>query len=287
MISVDSEFYINNATLITQGEWPPKGDLLYLSYSSLLAVLQVLDLEAAWIVAFQVFMSAAALFSIYKITQSLSKNHFSPIVATVLYILWFKFQQWNLIVYTDALFANSAVVSIFLLTNAKNKMSYVFAIIMIAFTTFLRPMGIGFLFAVLSYFLYDRFTSFKGRRVVKVGVLVFLVGFFLIILNEVLREFVSSFLKSYAAAEIIYPMISFGIEQPENLIMPNDKFAPLLQLFLFIFRNPFYMFKISLLKAILFLGHIKPYYSFLHNLGIICFLYPVYFFTLKSIRVIR
>jgi len=285
MVSVDSEFYINNATSITLGEWPQNSDLLYLTYSLLIALLQVLGLKATWIVVLQVFMSAAAIFSLFRITQTISKNNLAPIVASILYILWFKFQQWNLIVYTDSLFANSVVVAIFLLINARSKISYLYVIIMVAFTALLRPMGIGFLIAIMSYFLYGRMVINKDKIIVKVVLLVVFVGVCLVILNEVLRDFVTSFLQSYTNAEIIYPGISIGIEKPENLNMPDETFQPLIQLLAFTVQNPFYMIKLSLLKAVIFLGHIKPYYSLFHNLIIGCFLYPVYIFALKGARI--
>ena len=286
MVSVDSAFYINNATSITLGEWPQNSDLLYLTYSLLIALLQVLGLKATWIVVLQVFMSAAAIFSIYRITQTISKNNLAPIVASVLYILWFKFQQWNLIVYTDSLFANSVVVAIFLLINARSKISYLYVIIMVAFTALLRPMGIGFLIAIMSYFLYSRMAINKDKTIVKVVLLGVFVGVYLVILNEVLRDFVPSFLQSYTNAEIIYPGISIGIEKPENLNMPDETYQPLIQLLAFTVQNPIYMIKLSLLKAVIFLGHIKPYYSLFHNLIIAIFLYPVYFFAAKGARLI-
>jgi hypothetical protein len=44
------------------------------------------------------------------------------------------------------------------------------------------------------------------------------------------------------------------------------------------------MFKITTVKALLFLAHVKPYYSFLHNAFIVCFLLPVYFFAIRGVR---
>ena len=232
----------------------------------------------------QVFMSGFAIIAIYRITQTLTTNNLAPLVASMLYIFWFKFQQWNLIVYTDALFANAAVIAVFLLISARTKLAYIIAMVITLFTVLLRPPGVGFLIAILSYFLYGKLVVKKERMVTKSIIATVFVVVCLIIVNEVLRDFIASFLQSYANAEIIYPKISVGIEKPEQLNMPNEQYQPLIQLLLFIVQNPLYMIKLALLKTALFLGHIKPYYSLFHNLIIASFLYPVYFFAVKGAR---
>ncbi len=282
MTSVDSEYYINTASSLTQGQLPQNREVFYLTYSSLIALLSLMGLEATWIVMLQITISGIALYSIYRITQIVSKNNLTPFVASLLYILWFKFQQWNLIVYTDALFTNAVIISVYLLMIAKSKRSYLIVTSIIIFTIFIRPTGIGFLIAILSYLLFDLVFN-KNNILFKILGLILLTGISFLILNEILRDFIASFLQSYSSAEIIYPKIPFGIDKPDSLDIPNDQYQPLVQLLLFMVRNPYYMIKISLLKAILLLGHIKPYYSLFHNIVIGCFLYPVYFFAIKGI----
>ena len=282
MKSVDSQYYINTAASIALGEFPQNREIFYLTYSSLIALLSLIGLEATWVVIPQVAISGMALYSIYRITQIISKNTLTPFVASLLYILWFKFQQWNLIVYTDTLFTNSAVISVYFLMIAKNKRNYLTAMVIIVFTIFIRPTGLGFFFAILSYLLYDKLLV-NNKLVFKVLGLTLLLGFFLVVINEVLRDFVASFLQSYSVAEIIYPKIPLEIDKPDSLNIPNSQHQPLVQLLLFMVKNPYYMIKISLLKVILLLGHIKPYYSLIHNIMIGCFLYPVYFFAIKGV----
>jgi hypothetical protein len=284
MISVDSELYIDNANSITIGDWPQNREFFYSAYSSIIAVLIFFRLKVTWIVLFQIIISGMAIISIYKITQRISKNNIAPFIACSLYLLWYEFQQWNLIVYTDSLFANSVVIAVFLLISAKNKRGYFFATILITFVVLIRPTGVGFLIAILGYILYDIIHLNREKPIFNVLVLILFFGFSLIILNEVLRGFITSFMYSYANAEIIYPKISIGIEKPEGLDLPNDTFQPLIQLMLFIIRNPYYMVKISIIKGLLFLAHIKPYYSLLHNVFIACFLYPIYYFTIQGFK---
>jgi len=68
------------------------------------------------------------------------------------------------------------------------------------------------------------------------------------------------------------------------LIIPEAHFPPLMRLVIFIFSNPIYFTKISLIKAALLLAHVKPYYSFFHNAVICIFLYPIYYFMIKGMN---
>jgi hypothetical protein len=54
-----------------------------------------------------------------------------------------------------------------------------------------------------------------------------------------------------------------------------------------VFSQPIYFAKLTLLKGLLFVGHIKPYYSGLHNLFIACYLYPCYALAIKGFWMLR
>jgi hypothetical protein len=84
-------------------------------------------------------------------------------------------------------------------------------------------------------------------------------------------------IQSYAKGEIIYPNINFWIEKPESLLLPPDSMQPLASLIFFMAHNPAYFFKLSSVKMILYYGHVKPYFSWVHNTAIVLLLYPLYF----------
>lgn len=285
-MAVDSERYIQNANLLVHGNWPEGAETLYFTYGLIIAALQLIGLSATWIVLIQIILSAIALVGIYRIVQRLDNKGLAPFLAGMLYLLWFKFQQWNLIVYTDSLFTSAVIISVWLLLIANSNRSYIVAFVVIILTALIRPPGIGFLIAILIYLLYDRLTFKTGKTWVSVTILVLCFGFSLIGVNAVLRDFVPSFFQSYGHAELIYPGISLGIEPPEHLNFPDAHQEPLLQMLIFILKNPYYMIKISFAKGLLFLGHIKPYYSLYHNLLIGFYLYPIYLLAIVGASVI-
>lgn len=280
--SVDTDLYVFEANVINQGSFPEGRSILYSSYILILAVLQFLHIPIYFIVLIQILFSGIALVCIYKITDSLSQNSFTSLIACLLYIFCFKIHQWNMIIYTDSLFTSCSVISFFLLYFSDSTKKYVLTFLFIGFTFFLRPTGIGLLLALISY-LYFIISINKKTKIV------IFISFFVLILigiNFMMTYYISSFIDSYAKAEIIYPNVPLLITPPNDLYIPSQEKLPLLQFIIFLTANFFYVCKLIALKGFLFIIHAKPYYSIWHNLIIILFLLPVYFFAIKGIKLI-
>jgi len=281
---IDTGQYLENANNILSGNWPSGREFFYTSYSLLLAGLLFLHIKVSVIVILQINSGAMAVYAVYKITQIITNGNLTAFLASLLYTGWFEFQQWNLIVYTDALFASGVVITIYLLLIARTPLQQATVYLLITFVALLRPPGIGFIIAVIcSIIPGNRFFS-RGSVALKTFMVfaVLLVGGFAV--NVVLADFVDSFIESYSKAEIIYPNISLGIAIPNQLIIPDENHIPIVRLALFAVFNPLYFLKVSTLKVLLFLGHVKPYYSLLHNLFIGIYLGVAYIFSLLGIR---
>ena len=285
-VSVDSELYINNAINLTQGEIPDGREFFYSSYSLLIAIVYLINLDPLYTIFFHLLSALAAIICIYKITQQISNKNATAFIAALLYVVWIKFQQWNLILYTDALFANLVVVSTYVLFTAKKPPQMLLALVLIVFTSLLRPLGIGLLLAVIVYLGFSFFKRSKINLMPSVLIYSLVILVSILSINKILSPFIDSFIESYSNAEVIYPKISLFMSKPESLIIPNKDHEPLIRLLLIIFKNPLYFIKISTIKGLLFIGHIKPYYSRVHNALIIGFLYPIYFFAAKGYKLL-
>jgi hypothetical protein len=281
---IDTGLYLENANGILTGDWPSGREFFYTSYSSLLAVLLLFNVKIEAIIIFQIVIGAMAVFAVYKITQIITHGNFIAFLAAILYAGWFEFQEWNLIVYTDALFANGVVIALYLFMIARNPWHQVLVFLLIIFVALLRPPGVGFVVALGCSLIFGSRIFTRGSHLLKAVFItaVLLVGS--IVVNVVLAEFVDSFIDSYSKAEIIYPDISLGMAPPDRLVIPDEKQMPIVRLTLFAVSNPVYFLKISALKAALFLGHTKPYYSLLHNLYIGLYLGVAYFFAVWGMR---
>ena len=281
---VDSGFYMNSADLIHEGVWPRGQDFMYVAYILLLALLRFLGADLTNVIFIQVLASALAVYSIYGIVKHISSDNLAAFMAGLFYVFWFEFHQWNLIVYTDSLFANVAVITVFLLLKSRSKAQYLLVLMLVVFTTLLRPMGAGFLLAILSYLLFTGLAKTAVSRGYKMMLSGLFIVIGLILVNSLLGEVIASFMQSYARAEIIYPGVTLGLTPPEHLYLPAGEWPPLIRLMAVLLGNPLYMLKITLCKGLLFIGHIKPYYSWLHNLFIAGYLLPLYVLAVKGYK---
>jgi hypothetical protein len=281
--SVDTVLYVDDAQLLLQGALPAQY-ILHTSYSFLIAVVLFLGGRPEHVVIFHLLFSALAVAAVYRLTLSLSSDGTTAAIATLLYVLWPDIQQWNYIVYTDSIFTSSVLIAIALIHFARTRLEYVLAGIGAVFAIFARPVGITFFTALLVYgVVWFSQSGFKRRRALY-AISFVLIAIGLIAVNQAVDEYIDGFLDSYAKAEIIYPGIPVGVDPPKDLYSPGYEYPALVRLALFIVNNPVFFMKISLVKTFLFLGHVKPYFSWTHNILIALFLWPLYVFGVVGIR---
>lgn len=97
----------------------------------------------------------------------------------------------------------------------------------------------------------------------------------------------------YSQGDIIFAMHEFPNHQfhdlltitpPEDLYVPVQGDAPLVNVLEFIIHNPIYWLKMALGKLIMYITHIRPYWSWMHNLMVVITLWPCYYFAVRAIR---
>ncbi|MGF1638697.1 MAG: hypothetical protein ACFCUU_16580, partial [Cyclobacteriaceae bacterium] len=120
-ISVDSDLYISGAEKIADGTWPTGREFLYSSYMLILAVLHISNLDPQGVIYLHFLVAIVAIICTYQLAKLITENNVLALAAPILYILWFKFAQWNLIVYTDALFSHMVIISIYALMNSGSR----------------------------------------------------------------------------------------------------------------------------------------------------------------------
>ncbi len=200
--SVDSEIYISGAEKLVQGEFPSGKDVLYASYILVLALLHLLNLGGESILYLHFFAAILAIICTYQLALRSMNNHNLAVIAPLLYVLWFKFQQWNMIIYTDALFSHMVVISVFAFTTATNVKQKAMAFALILFTGFIRPTGVGLLFAVGVCVVVQLSRTHRFQLYQKNIISFTIASLSLFFLNTVLAHFIDSFIKSYENAEI-------------------------------------------------------------------------------------
>ncbi|MFH6982054.1 glycosyltransferase family 39 protein [Marinoscillum luteum] len=276
---VDTKEYMTDALSIRSGEWPSDHTFWYSGYSSLLALIHWFGAPYEAIIWIQLIASALAAAALYHLAQ-LWGGESSAFIATLLYIGWLEIHQWTMILYTDSLFTSLIILSVYAIYFSHHRLQYLGAFVLILLTAFIRPVGALFLAALLSaLFFHPRVKTTPVPYRIGIGLIV-LVGF-LFLLNFILQDYVSSFINSYSQAEIIYPGRTI-LTPPKSLEIPDTDLQPLVRLVSFMVYNPLYFLQLSLMKGLLYLGHVKPYFSIIHNLIIVLSLYPIYYFSIRG-----
>lgn len=275
-ISVDSPLYISGAMDWMGGNLPNGRNIWYSSYSAFIAGVFWFGGDAKAVVVIQLLFSGIAAGCLYALAIEWF-DRTSAILVVLFYSLWIPLQEWNTFVYTESLFTSCCIISLAALTKSKNTWQYVLSTGLILFTFFLRPTGFAFAVGLICYFLYS-----IGSRSSKIKRAVFIVLTLLsaVVLSLMLKDY--TLIESYSKAEIIYPNISLGLEVPTNLYIPAQDHSTLVRVIQFAFYNPVYFMKLVGLKLLLFIGNVKPYFSWLHNMLIVVFVYPLYWFAMKG-----
>lgn len=282
--SVDTPHYVALADQLLNGNLPQDSDVSYTTYVLLIALFRFISFPIESVAIIQIIVAGFSVFALYQLTFNLSKSSIAALFATLLYCLWPKFYQWNLIIYTDSLFVSMIILSFYWLQKEKSTLDYSFTVLLILATLFLRPPGLGLLFAALVWGGLKLLALLKNKYQVAL-LLISGMAVFLIVLNMILTSFIDSFFNSFKSAEVIYPNIKWMVTPKDQFIIPSIDHSPLLRLIEVLLYNPIYMVQLFFAKVVLLLSHAKPYYSIFHNLFIGLFLIPSYFLAIVGIMI--
>ena len=277
--AIDSALYIANAQRLLQGEFRYDSNFWYSGYSAFLAVVWGLGggvRQAVWL---QIALSGGAALALWQAVHRLSGAPRTAYLAVLFYLLWFKIHQWNMILYTESLFTSCCIFSFALLVLARRRWQVGLAGLLIGYTALVRPSGYCFLLGVAAYGVVRlRRTTLNPAAwwLLAGGVGVGL----LLLLNKMLASYI--LVESYARAEIIYPGLTLGLQPPAALVLPAATLPPLVRLLAFVASNPLYFCKLAVIKLLLFISNVKPYFSWRHNLAITLVLWPLYYFAFRG-----
>jgi hypothetical protein len=276
--SVDSQFYLENATLLRRGILPEGRGLWYSAFSLFLTLIFLAGGTLRTAVIIQILLSCLSACCIYASAKEITRNNFASILAVLLYIVWIPIHEWETFIYTESLFTSFCVFSFTALLFSKSRWRIVFTASLFLFTFFIRPTGFSLVAALVSYLVVSiprSWFKFLIPIASVLGLIAILIG------NKMFQSYDQ--VPGYVSAEIIYPNITLNVKPPADLTIPENG-TPLEKVFFFALYNPQYFLKLFCIKVALFFGNIKPYYSFVHNLVIVLFLYPVYFFAWLGFR---
>ena len=287
----DSPRYIEYATKLHKGFYFDPHNFWYIGYASYIYVFQLFDSNFLTIIISQYLLQLVAVIALYYTSFNIWKNELSAFITSCFFVLFIDIALWNSYILAESVFASSTCITLYcfslLYRGSRSTLLYVLTGTLLLFTILIKPTGAALLGASLLVFSIDPVKRIKGyypRAII--GILIGLI--FLVAVNRMLRTY--GIMENYQKGEIIYAITTLPerpeytlmvITPPENLYIPDPDLPPILKVIIFFYHHPIYWTQLFLAKLFFFVAHVRPYWSFWHNLYSVSSLILAYFlFTL-------
>ena len=277
--------------IMKQGIHFEKHNFWYLGYVLFITFFRQLSDNPGVIIFAQVSISLLAPVAIYYASWTVSEDKFSALFSALLYIFWLKISQWNFYIHPESLYVSFSSLTICsVVVSFYRKNNFILSWLLVAVTFWIKPTGFVVGASLILSLLYVLNKKIKASAVLVTAECLILGIAFVPLLNAMLATF--NVVETYATGEIIYAYSTLPDGMWRNLfIVENNHLnfptssTPLGRMVDFIFHNLLFFSKITALKGITFLLHVKPYFSPLHNAAIILILYPAYWFSYLGIKI--
>ena len=223
----------------------------------------------------------------------LFNNSTGALITGLLSILFIEVAAWNSYVLCESIYYSFTCFSIYLLTklylsNSNSYKDWLSGFSILFFTILIKPTGIALL-GTLSFILLRNLIKQIKSYSLRFILLISGIGILLILANKMLVTYY--IIENYMAGEVVHGVQQFSgssydpllMNVPENIFIPSPKNEPLIKIILFIINNPWYWLKLTGTKIFYFLVHIRPFWSWGHNLFCLAVLIPLYSFGIYGL----
>jgi len=279
-IVYDSRRYLDYAQfIINHGIHFSGHSARYLGYSFILTLVHEINNNYALIVVLQSLVSGLAIIALYKITRYLTLSETAASMVAFFCIAWVELPSWNFYIMTESLFISFYIFAFYLLLFSHKWWQYLVCVFVLAYLLILRPNGFIPSMAATAYLVRKLWLEHPvWRKYLVAGTVSFLATIIILLNNYLLTTF--KIIEVYKRGDIIFGYYNLLI-YPDSTRVSTTPY-PLLNIIIFLIKNLAYLLKAGSLKVFYFFAHIKPFYSFFHNLFVIATLLPVYVFAFRA-----
>jgi len=175
------------------------------------------------------------------------------------------------------------IISLYLISHLKNYKQLIYVVPVVLWTASIRPSGFVLLLSLILLALAYLWKLKKTKLLLWIFVIsIISLPILFHFLNKVINniEVVDNYLKG----EIIWSYSKNALTPPDDIFIdPNYEKNSLMGIITFTTFNFIYVCKLAVMKLLYFLGHIKPFYSTLHNWLIVITYYPLYILAMIGI----
>ncbi|MDR3714830.1 MAG: hypothetical protein P4L51_18620 [Puia sp.] len=278
----EADKYISQAHLFLQENHPGSANFwLYFLQIALLSFCLKMHLGFGFAVLIQLLVNLAATLYFFKTLSQLFDSHRVALISTLLLLLNFPYQEFNVFLQTESLFQSlTLLLTCYLFRIEKVSAAALSIIILSLFVIFItRPNGLLYLPAT---FVFLFLTAFKKLGLTAKTILLPGVSFcFLYLLNKAMGsggelDFMLPFREEHVICGAPTLLSPKEIESAGN---GNS----LYDLLFYIIHNFRQFIRLAVLKSLAFWGMRRPYFSFFHNLFLSVFFYSICVLALGGI----
>ena len=293
----DSARYLEYASNLESGFYFDPHNFWYIGYPLYILMINQIGGELSMIIAGQYLLGLAAVGALYLASLKLWNRSASAFFSAIMFVAFIDIVQWNAYILTESVYTSFICFSLLLLLHLlKEKRApalYLACLAIVMFTSLVKPTGFALMAAPVIVFLFEVTAQLKSR-LWKVVFRTCIVLLLLILVNRMLETF--RIIENYQKGEIVYAITTLPpsseyqmltVAPPDPLYTPETTLPPLVQIFLFIVNHPLYWAKLFCAKVFLLFSHVRPYWSFTHNVFSIGFLLPAYVLFVRAVRSVK
>ena len=289
----DSPRYLEYARDLRSGFYFDPLNFWYFTYVILVYLFQLLSDSLLPIITCQYFIGYFAVLALYKAAEILTQNRLVATVCCLMFILYPDNLFWHSYILTESIYSSFLCFSAYTLIRYLNQNTNKNLNALILTSTvcfFCKPTAPALIIAAITPLIIN-FLSDKSLRFLKItGVLVAFTAT-IILANKMIS--MHHVMLIYEKGDIIFAMHEFPthvfhdlltIEATQDLYIPKHKSALILNMAEFIIKNPVYWIKLFCGKLFMYITHIRPYWSWGHNIWVILLIWPCYYFSLVVLK---
>lgn len=286
VITGEAEKYIEQGErLHLQASFSEQKYFFYLPVILLIWVSKTLHIGLDWVVVVQVLLSALSQYFFYRLTLELTGKKNIAFIAALLLLVFLPYQAWNLYLYSESIFLSLSVLFIYSIYKAQQQKGYkrIIPVVLLVILIFSRPTGILLLFPWVIYQIWIQKSTYKLLLHSIAGLMIMLLAFLLINMLYAGGADFNSVLP-YVEQHIICGVPTVQTVSNPGLLKTGSALGGLIT---WIIQHPVDFAGLFIKRLISFFNLTRSYYSTLHNMLLVLYLLPVYFFSFPGWGKIR
>ena len=238
----------------------------------------------------QVLIHGVAAVLLYRTSWYLSKSRGATLATALFFLAWVEIPTWNYYLLAESWYVSLVCLVLYCLVSLNGSpKQWLVTTLVVLLTFFSKPTGIAVLVAYGVFLISYQWVTIRRHAFLAPTVVLVVLGAIYFLVNDMLSTFVLA--ENYTTGEIVYrastlenyPNQGWLTIATSDLYLPPTNIEPIPRLLQFIIYNPIYFTKLFLVKLTYFVAHVKPYFSWLHNLAIAVVLFPAYVLLVRCI----